>query len=253
VLFSETHGDDGHERVVLLHGFTQSGRSWGPIADVLAGSYRVTTIDAPGHGQSAAVEADLERGADLLVDAAPNPAAWIGYSMGGRFALHVALRHPQAVTRLVLVSATAGIEDDQERAERRQSDAALAERVEREGLERFVSWWVSQPMFATLPVDGAGIASRLGGSAAGLASSLRLAGTGSQTPLWNQLPALAGRPTLIIAGERDEKYAAIAARLGDAIGASARLHVLPGAGHAGHLEQPDRFLEVVTAFLRPDL
>jgi 2-succinyl-6-hydroxy-2,4-cyclohexadiene-1-carboxylate synthase len=249
VLFSETRGAEGPERVVLLHGFTQSGRSWGGIADALAASYRVTTIDAPGHGRSAAVEAGLTDGADLMAQAAPDPATWIGYSMGGRFALHVALRHRQVVKRLVLVSATAGIEDDGERADRRDSDAALAERVEREGLEAFVRWWVSQPMFATLTETG--IDSRLGGTAAGLASSLRLAGTGSQTPLWNQLPALAGVPTLIMAGEQDRRYAAIAARLREAIGSSAQLCVLPGAGHACHLEQPDRFLEEVTDFLGP--
>jgi 2-succinyl-6-hydroxy-2,4-cyclohexadiene-1-carboxylate synthase len=251
VLFSETRGAEGREPVVLLHGFTQSSRSWGRIADVLASSHRVTTIDAPGHGRSATVQANLERGADLMAETAPHPGTWIGYSMGGRFALHVALRRPQMVTRLVLVSATAGIEDDRERAQRRDSDAALADRAEREGLEPFVRWWVSQPMFATLPLDEAGIDSRLGGSAGGLASSLRLAGTGSQEPLWTQLPALAGRPTLIVAGERDAKYAAIAARMRDAIGEAAQLHVLPGAGHACHLEQPDRFLEVVTAFLGP--
>jgi 2-succinyl-6-hydroxy-2,4-cyclohexadiene-1-carboxylate synthase len=237
--------------VVLVHGFTQSGRSWGPIADALTTSYRVTTIDAPGHGLSAAVEANLTDGADLMVEAAPDPATWIGYSMGGRFALHVALRHPQKVKGLVLVSATAGIEDDGERKQRRDSDAALAERVEREGLEQFVRWWVGQPMFATLAEPG--IDDRLGGSSAGLASSLRQAGTGSQTPLWDQLPALARVPTLIIAGERDQKYAAIAARLRDSIGGGAQLILLPGAGHACHLEQPDRFVDAVTAFIRPDV
>lgn len=240
------HGDP----VVLVHGFTQSADAWGSVGDGLATEHEVVALDAPGHGKSAGISADLATGADLMADAAPTRAGWLGYSMGGRFCLHVALRHPERVERLVLISATAGIEDPNERQSRRRHDESLAARVETEGVEGFVRWWLAQPLFASLPPDAAAIESRLGGTAAGLASSLRLAGTGSQEPLWDALHAL-DMPTLVVAGGLDTKYVDLAHRLVDGIGSNASLHVLPDAGHACHLERPQEFLAVVLPFLSP--
>ena len=168
--------------------------------------------------------------------------------MGGRYALHVALRHPDAVERLVLVSATAGIDDPGERADRRRTDDALAARVEADGVESFLRFWLDQPLFATLPAGAAGLETRLGGTAGGLASSLRLAGTGTQQPLWDRLAGIAV-PVLVVAGQLDAKYTALGGRMARTIGPRARLEVLPGAGHACHLEQPGAFLDVVTSFL----
>jgi 2-succinyl-6-hydroxy-2,4-cyclohexadiene-1-carboxylate synthase len=238
--------------VVLVHGFTQSVGSWGGIATTLAERHTVVALDAPGHGGSSGVTADLETGADLMVEAAGRgagcPAAWIGYSMGGRYTLHVALDHPGAVDRLVLVSTTAGIDDPGERAARRRSDESLAVRVENEGVEPFLRFWLEQPLFATLPAGAAGLESRLGSTATGLASSLRLAGTGNQQPLWDRLAEL-DVPVLVVTGELDPKYTALGERLVRSIGARARLEVIAGAGHACHLERPRTFLGVVNPFL----
>lgn len=248
-LHCETRG--AGPRLVLLHGFTQSGHAWGPVGDALAGRYQVLALDAPGHGRSASVTADLPGGADLMartVGAVGGAGAWLGYSMGGRYALHVALRHPGLVERLVLVSATAGIDDPDERAARRRSDEALAVRLEGEGLEPFVRWWLDQPLFRSLPPAGRQLEGRLGGTAAGLAASLRLAGTGTQEPLWERLGDLR-MPVLVVCGALDHKYAALGRRLVEAIGAGASLEVLPGAGHACHLERPDAFLAAVTSWL----
>lgn len=237
-------------RLVLLHGFTQSARAWGPAGDQLAARYRTVALDAPGHGQSAGVVADLPGGADLMaatVRADGGPAAWLGYSMGGRFALHVALRHPDLVERLVLVSTTAGIDDPGERAARRQADEALAERAEREGLEPFLRWWLSQPLFSSLPSGPAAMEGRLGGTATGLAASLRRAGTGTQEPLWPRLSAIT-IPVLVMAGELDTKFVALAERLVESIGNNATLNTISGAGHACHLERPDAFVDAVTGW-----
>jgi 2-succinyl-6-hydroxy-2,4-cyclohexadiene-1-carboxylate synthase len=233
---------------VLIHGFTQSARSWGAIGAALAARHAVIAVDAPGHGQSAGVVADLPAGADLMAATAGGDASWLGYSMGGRYALHVALRHPGVVRRLVLVSATGGIDDPAERAARREADEALAVKAEAEGVAAFVAWWLQRPLFATLPRDAAAVESRLGGTSAGLASSLRLAGTGTQQPLWSQLPEL-GMPVLVVTGELDAAYRAHGRRLVESIGPNASLAVIEGAGHACHLEAPDAFLAAVAPFL----
>ena len=235
-------------RLALVHGFTQSGQAWGPVGVALQPRFRLLLVDAPGHGRSAAVDTDLPGGADLMAAAVGSPASWLGYSMGGRYALHVALRHPDAVEKLVLVSATAGIDDPAERQARRRADDALAVRLEEEGLEPFLRWWLSRPLFATLPPSAAQLESRLGGQASGLANSLRRAGTGTQEPLWEQLGGLE-MPVLVIAGGLDREYAARAERLAAAIGANAEVHIIDGAGHACHLEQPEQFVDVVTGWL----
>ena len=238
-------------RLALVHGFTQSGRAWGPVGAALADRYQVVALDAPGHGRSSSVVADLPGGADLMAEAVSahgGAAAWLGYSMGGRFALHVALRHPRLVEKLVLVSTTAGLDDPEERAARRATDLALAERVETEGVEPFLRWWLAQPLFATLPSSRAEIETRLEGTAGGLAGSLRRAGTGTQDPLWDRLNSLA-MPVLIVAGGLDTKYLSLAERMHEAIGSNSSVAVIEGAGHACHLERPDEFVDVVTGWL----
>lgn len=233
--------------VVLIHGFTQSGRTWEPVAVRLARVHTVIAVDAPGHGGSAEVEADLGAGAELI-GAAGGRAAYVGYSMGGRFALHLALARPDLVTGLVLVSTTAGIDDPGQRADRRRADGLLADRLERDGVEAFLRWWLSRPLFATLPAEAADIDSRLGNTAKGLASSLRRAGTGTQEPLWDRLGELS-MPVLVMAGELDDAYLARAHRLVEGIGANATLLAVTGAGHTVNLEAPEAFAAAVEAFL----
>ncbi|MFN8053377.1 MAG: alpha/beta fold hydrolase [Acidimicrobiales bacterium] len=236
--------------VVLLHGFGQTGRCWGPLAPALATDHEVTALDLPGHGAAGAIRADLWTTADLVADAIEpdRPAALVGYSMGGRVALHVALAHPRSVRALVLVSATGGIDDDGERDARRAADDALAARVETIGVDAFVGEWLALPLFAGLPPEGRFEDERRSNSAAGLASSLRLAGTGTQEPLWDRLGELT-MPVLIIAGQDDTKFAALAERLAAGIGAQATLAIVGGSGHTVHLEQPLLTADLVTTWL----
>ncbi len=234
-------------RLCLVHGFTQTGASWEPVADRLrTAGHDVVTPDAPGHGRAAAVDADLWEGAHLLA-ADVGPAVWVGYSMGGRLALHVALARPDATTRLVLVSATAGIEDNAERAARRAADEALAEAVERDGVDAFVERWLQNQMWETLPRDRAGIEHRRTNTAAGLASSLRRAGAGTQEPLWDRLPTVAAA-TLVVTGSVDTRFTRIGDRLAAAIPHATRVEI-PGAGHAVPWEQPDAFVDAVDRWL----
>ena len=167
--------------LVLVHGFTQTGRCWGPEADALAADHEVVLVDAPGHGRSAEIMAGLRTGGRLIADQG-GEATYLGYSMGARFCLHVALTNPELVRGLVLLGGTAGIEDPAERAQRRQQDLATADRLERDGLERFLDDWLAQPLFAGLPLERAFRSERLENTVDGLRSSLEQAGTGSQDP-----------------------------------------------------------------------
>ena len=232
-------------RLILVHGFTQTRRSWDPLLPALA-DHEVVALDAPGHGAASGVVHDLPAGGAWLAEQG-GAGAYVGYSMGGRLCLHAALAAPHAVRALVLVSATAGIDGAIERAQRRASDEALADRVERIGVEAFVDEWLALPLFDGLNADTDGRAARLENTPDGLASSLRSAGTGTQEPLWDRLGSLT-MPVLVVAGEHDEKFAALAHRLAAAI-PGADLAIVEGAGHTVHLEQPDAFLRVLLPWL----
>lgn len=246
------HRIRGHgRRVVLVHGFAQTGGCLGPLADELAGDHQVVLPDAPGHGGSDVHrDATLLRGAALLASTC-GPAVWVGYSMGGRLCLQLALDHPEAVEGLVLIGATPGIVEPSERAARRGRDLALADRVERIGADAFVEEWLALPLFAGLPAWARFDEERRTNTAAGLAGHLRNAGTGSMEPLWDRLGELAGSgaPVVAVAGELDSTYCDVARRLAAAVGPRARAVVVPGSGHAAHLEAPDDVIAVVRSVL----
>ena len=247
--------DGGRPVLVLLHGFAQTRRCWGPLAEGLAADRTVVAVDLPGHGGSTrAADADLDRTVDLLgstLAGLDGPLDVLGYSMGGRVALTWMVTDPGRIRRLVTIGATAGITDTSRRAERRDADEERARRVERDGVDGFVEWWLGLPMFAGLPDWARFDEERRGNSADALAASLRNAGTGSMRPLWDDLAALGrsgGAPALLaLAGGDDPDYVAHAARL--AADTGGRAVTIPGAGHAAHLERPDETLAAVRRFL----
>lgn len=244
----------GGPDVVVVHGFTQTGVSWAVVAEDLACDHRVTVVDAPGHGRAGSIRATLAEGAALL-GSTGGPAIYVGYSMGGRLALRLALDRPDLVTGLVLIGATAGIDDPTERADRRTADHVLADRIEADGTEAFLEHWLAQPLFEGLDLTEDDRAARLANDPAGLASSLRLAGTGTMDPPWWDDLADLAPPLLVLAGERDAKFVGLGRRLAAAVGGDVRFETVPDTGHAAHLESPVVVAERIRSFgreLTPD-
>ena len=241
-------GAAGHDRIVMVHGFTQTSACWSPFDDALAVHHRLRLVDAPGHGRSGHRAAGMAEAARLL-GVAGEQATYLGYSMGGRIALRLALDTPELVTGLVLIGASPGLADPDERAARRLRDDALAERLENVGLVAFVDEWLAQPLFAGLTAETAHRSERLGNTVASLAASLRALGPGTQEPLWERLCELT-MPVLLVVGSLDQKFTAIAEQMQSRIGTNAEVARIDHAGHTAHLEQPARTADVVGAWLR---
>jgi 2-succinyl-6-hydroxy-2,4-cyclohexadiene-1-carboxylate synthase len=246
--------------VTLLHGFTQSGRSWHEVISLMPSGWRFIVPDLRGHGDTR-----TKPGAPCTMDActADLVALWdhlgidrthlVGYSMGGRLALHVAARRPERILSLLTIGAHAGLDDDA-RVGRRLGDEALAQRIETEGLERFVDYWSSLPLFAGLERRGPSFvaqvrAERMRNHVAGLADSLRGMGAGVMEPVWDDLAAVPFRCTFV-AGQLDHGYAASARRLAATV-ADGHVEVVLHAGHAVHQERPEAFARVLANHLDP--
>jgi 2-succinyl-6-hydroxy-2,4-cyclohexadiene-1-carboxylate synthase len=232
--------------LVLLHGFTQTGHSWDATVATLAERYRALAPDLRGHGTASAMRpVSFEAIHADVLELAPERFALAGYSMGGRIALALALAAPERVASLALIGASPGLADAGERRARRRADDALADRIEREGIEAFARRWAAQPLFADQPASVAAFAhaERLRCTPDGLAAALRGLGTGVMQPLWDRLGELR-MPVMLVAGERDAKFRAIAEQMQAAI-PSSTLHVVPGAGHAVQLEAPGALAELL--------
>jgi len=247
-------GTGAGRRIVLVHGFTQTATSWRRVTGLLSSTYEVVTVDLPGHGESSACRVEDLGAAAALVGEAGGRSVYVGYSLGGRCCLTLALTSPHLVEGLVLVGATAGMEDPAERAARRVADDALADRLDPPdgtpgiAVRAFLEQWLAGPLFAHLDAEQADVAARLANDGAGLAASLRTTGTGTQLPSWERLAELE-MPVGLVTGELDVRFAEIAERMGRAIGDNATHVVVPGVGHAVPFEDPRAFASVVRGFV----
>lgn len=227
--------------VTFLPGFAQRGDAWASVADRVAQKYRSLLIDF----STWTFDGRLREIADRVDDG----DVVVGYSMGGRLALKAALRRPGKFGALVLVGTSAGIEDPDARAERREEDEALADWIEQHSIEEFAERWEAQPVFASQPPElvSAQREGRLSHKPERLAQLLRSAGQGMFEPVWHDLESI-DCPVLAVAGELDTKYADASYRIAERV-KHGRARLIPDAGHAPQLERPGEFANVLLDFL----
>jgi 2-succinyl-6-hydroxy-2,4-cyclohexadiene-1-carboxylate synthase len=222
--------------IFLVPGFSQPGSVWNELVRALPGADAVAAVEIPDGLDFGATAAALA--ADVR-----DRATWVGYSLGGRLALQLALDRPEVVDALVLVSATAGIADDSARAARRVRDEADATTIERDGAAAFLTAWVDQPLFRSVPPERRALDARVAAmSAPRLAHQMRALGQGAMAPRWDRLGELV-MPVTVVVGHDDAKYAEIGRRMVAAL-PDAALVTLPG-GHSLPLEAPVALAAVV--------
>ena len=244
--------------ILFLHGFLGDKSDWNAILPAFEDRFRCLAIDLPGHGESQIAVGEpcgfVETATaviDLVDETGAATFSVVGYSMGGRIALYLSTIYAMRVDALVLESASPGLQSPEERAARRESDEALAHRLESEDLHTFLQDWYRQPLFASLHDEpelfDSLIDRRATQDGTQLALALRALGTGEQPPLWiewgnNHIP------TLLLTGALDAKYVAIAREMGERCDA-AKVEIIPECGHNVHFEKPSVYTERVLTFL----
>lgn len=253
-------GAPKHPPLVFLHGFMGRGRSWLEIARPLSANFYCILPSLPGHGRHTHGDPSAPLSFDTLT-------AWlntlldnlnltrvhlVGYSLGGRAALHFACHHPQRLLSLTLESASPGLLDKAEQARRRAEDDARAADILSMGMTAFVERWYAMPLFASLHAHPRRLA-RIQAAAARndprwMARVVSALSPGRQPPLWDCLPTLS-MPILLLAGEQDEKYVQITHRMAARLPPHAQVVIIPRAGHNAHAERPARVRAALSAFL----
>lgn len=239
--------------IVFLHGFTGSQDDWSDLREKLNTQYKSKALDIIGHGERASAQNladyDMVQVALQMIAQCPEQFHLVGYSMGGRLALYIATHYPDIVQSLTLISASPGLKTETERQARRESDDALADKIETNGIEWFADYWENLSLWdSQSPELKADLRQkRLKNSPTGLANSLRGMGTGAMPSLWDDLASLP-MPVQLIVGELDKKFVAINQDMADLI-PNVTLEIIADAGHAVHLEKPDAVIATLKRFL----
>jgi 2-succinyl-6-hydroxy-2,4-cyclohexadiene-1-carboxylate synthase len=227
-------------RVVFVPGYMQRADAWGGVAELLPERYPSTLLEHARHDRDGRLEE---------IAAAGEGAVLCGYSLGGRLCLHAALASPARYRALVLVGASAGIDDPVARSSRRADDERLAAWIETQPIDQIVVLWERQPVFADqseVLVD-AQRPGRLSHDPADLARLLRSAGQGAIEPVWNRLGELS-LPVLALSGDLDRRYTDAARRIASSV-PHGRAGVIEAAGHAPQLQRPAAVAAAIEDFL----
>ncbi len=250
-LYGVATGPADKPAILFLHGFLGAHDEWAGFIEPLSAEYRCLAVDLPGHGKTPpcddvgfySFEGAARAILDFLRSQRVQRTHLVGYSMGGRLALYLAVHHPEVCDRLIIESSSPGLLSPGEAAERRAHDAKWAARFEREPLDAVVDDWYLQPLFASLHDHPAAFARlrarRLRNRPKEVGLSMRGMSVGAQEPLWDRLGAL-DREVVLVVGERDRKYRLVADRMSD-LSARIQTVMVSGAGHNAHVEQPDEF------------
>jgi 2-succinyl-6-hydroxy-2,4-cyclohexadiene-1-carboxylate synthase len=220
---------------------------WEPVLDALDPRGPVALATLPGHGPEPWIpEADgFEAVAEALAGAMPfeEPSWLVGYSMGARVGLAMALARPERFAGMVLVGVDPGLRTGEARAARVAWDEARAAEIEAQGVARFAESWERLPLFETqgeLPeyVRARQREARKEHTVAGLAWAMRALGLGRMPSLWERMQGCE-RAVYVVTGELDRKFVA----LGEKITATvprAKHRVVEGVGHNVALEAPGK-------------
>lgn len=251
-------GDRAGFPLLWLHGFMGSSADWRQLVDTHFLDYYNILADIPGHGKASFSEREnypalvndlfLQLASDGIKQFIP-----IGYSMGGRIALHLEKRYPCHIPALIGLSTGPGLKTEEERRQRRQADAELMQKLDTLGLREFLIQWYQSPLFQSIQKNrqllNLLMASRLQNNSLQLRRAIEIFGNGVMPSLWERLPELE-KPVLLLCGALDRKYCRINQEMSGLIQVCEH-HIIEGGDHAFYQEKPLETALLIRHFLRP--
>ncbi len=242
-----TTGDPKKQALVFLHGFLGCIQDWDEMIEHLSPYYYCVAIDLPGHGKTPFTSDACGAISSAAHHLNLNSPVLIGYSMGGRIALHLKNREPAYWKQVVALSTHPGIATNEERSIRLADDIALSMKLETEPFDQFLTTWYTQPLFASLKTRPDLFESilqrRLSADPRRLAQALRTYSLGVLSSIVSFFPN-----TVFLYGEEDLKYEAIYRILPPDVS----VHPIAQAGHAIHLERPVLCATLIKLLLETD-
>jgi 2-succinyl-6-hydroxy-2,4-cyclohexadiene-1-carboxylate synthase len=259
-------GDANQPNILFLHGFMGDRLEFKQAIALLSQQFYCIAIDLLGHGQTECINPEINQNPEqhdlYTIQSVANyiikfldllqikRTSLVGYSMGGRLALYLTIHFPQYFERVVLESASAGLQTIGERCDRVEKDIQIAAQLEICDFKIFLDNWYQQPIFANLrshPNFGQMLRQRLDNSPLQLANSLRNLSLGQQPSLWKNL-ADNQIPLLLLVGELDSKFVEINQKIHQ-LSKSSQLEIILDCGHNIHFEKPELFNVKVQDFL----
>lgn len=251
-------GEQGKSAVLFLHGFLGRKEDWSDVIAHVNSNFTSIAVDLPGHGKNHpendsaySMSGCADTIIALLDELNLASVRLVGYSMGGRLALYLAVHYPDRFSRVLVESASQGLRTSAERKERVEQDKKLATRIDSTPIADFVREWYRLPLFSGLQKHPEKlqelIAARSSNLSSGLRRSLTGMGTGAQPSLWESVAAIT-MPLCIVAGEDDSKFARIAQEMAD-LCPTAALCILKGCSHLTHIERQDAFVRQLNSFM----
>jgi len=263
ILAYHLEGNPQDQTILYLHGFLGCRNDWIEITKLIDSKLdpHPTThlvIDLPGHGSSLSLDDDsyrMERCARHIVELMDSlhigNSIVVGYSMGGRLALYMAVHHSERFDRFVIESGSPGLRTKSERAERIASDERLVDSLINDDFGSFLTDWYSKPLFASMDKSSERFSQMMEHRGKcdirGLVRSLQFLGTGVQPSLWNELVNV-NSPILFVAGEQDAKVCLLAQEMAG-LCPGGQVAIIDGAGHNAHFERPAQFAKQAAKFL----
>lgn len=253
----DVSGSTRNPVILFLHGFLGTGDDWHDVITDLSPYYHCISVDLPGHGQtkitadstSCSIELCASGIIDLLGHLNIKYCYLVGYSMGGRIALRLALSYPNFFPKVILESTSPGLKSKTERMHRMLHDTHLAQELETKPLANFMNNWYQQKIFnslSELSTFSKLKKARLKQNGKQLAGALRAMSTGRQRPLWNKLRKIK-LPILLITGELDFKFTEIMQEMCHLL-PQAELQIVAKCGHNVHFEATDTFVKLIRNF-----
>jgi len=254
----KTYGEPSQIPLLFLHGFMGNVTEWNEIVPFFSGKFYCIVVDLPGHGRTEICNKDdcrMENCAANLIafldDLNISICHLVSYSMGGRLAFYLAIDYPEKFGKIVIESASPGLQTEQERRLRLKHDRRTAQQLETQPLKQFLNSWYQQPIFASLDKESRQyrelIQKRMQNDPKKLSLSLQLMGAGVQPPLWGLLDRIR-TDVLLIVGAKDNKYRQVAHAVAGRC-SRVRVKIIENAGHNIHFENKLEYVKQVNLFL----